>query len=536
MKRKTRPFWGLALAVTLAIGLAPDVFAADSAPVKLTIAVQRTPNIEDHTTNLFTKYLEKSANVKLEFVYLPVKLDDAKAKLAIMIASNATLPDIICMGLDDNSVSSYTSSGVFQKLNDFYKDPSLTANFRKMPDFAQRNVLRYTKMPDGNIYSMPSYVINSWNEGPYRSWINTEWLKKLGLKAPTTTTELTAVLKAFVEKDPNGNGKKDEAGIAGSTNGWGNNPFVFLMNPFIYANPDNAYFAVNDGKVVPSFTQPEWKQGLEYMNKLMKDGLIDPASFTQDRTQLKGQVNVKGGRVGIVPSGSYSVFDPTILEPGLMTLLAPLKGPTGKANSPQNPSLPSNVWFITKYCKNPKAAFKLGDVMLSKEASDFNRFGEYGAEWTDDPKVVAQYAYSPEVDPKARKLVVLNAKWWSNPQNKSWQQVGPIFHDQGFLAISTVRIDDTTTKLATNWTELYNKNYKPAFPDEPIGKLFYSNDDSDKIVDIKATIDKYVVDTSLEFVFGAKPLSQWNNYLAELQKMGLEKYLAVQQAAYDRSK
>ena len=47
-----------------------------------------------------------------------------------------------------------------------------------------------------------------------RSWevmmINKTWLDKLGLEVPSTLGELEEVLKAFKEKDPNGNGKADE--------------------------------------------------------------------------------------------------------------------------------------------------------------------------------------------------------------------------------------------------------------------------------------------------------------------------------------
>ena len=41
---------------------------------------------------------------------------------------------------------------------------------------------------------------------------------------PTTTEEFRAVLKAFVEGDPNGNGKADEIGLTGATtrNTWWN--------------------------------------------------------------------------------------------------------------------------------------------------------------------------------------------------------------------------------------------------------------------------------------------------------------------------
>ena len=48
------------------------------------------------------------------------------------------------------------------------------------------------------------------------------------------------------------------------------------MNSFIY-NDNDKYLIVNDGKVSFAANQEGWKKGLEYMNKLYAEGLIDPS-------------------------------------------------------------------------------------------------------------------------------------------------------------------------------------------------------------------------------------------------------------------
>ena len=77
-------------------------------------------------------------------------------------------------------------------------------------------------MPDGNIYSLPSFydpaLLSMLIGTPI--WINQEWLDQLGMKEPQTTEEFYAYLKAVKETDLNGNGKHDEipfasAGITG---------------------------------------------------------------------------------------------------------------------------------------------------------------------------------------------------------------------------------------------------------------------------------------------------------------------------------
>lgn len=44
-------------------------------------------------------------------------------------------------------------------------------------------------------------------------WIRTDWLEKLGLQPPKTMEDVLTISAAFVEKEPDGNGKKDTFGL-----------------------------------------------------------------------------------------------------------------------------------------------------------------------------------------------------------------------------------------------------------------------------------------------------------------------------------
>ena len=71
-------------------------------------------------------------------------------------------------------------------------------------------------------YGFPSYQ-DAYADRPQFMWfINMPWLEKLGLDIPKTTDELYAVLKAFKERDPNGNNKPDEIPLI-SSNGYDGN-------------------------------------------------------------------------------------------------------------------------------------------------------------------------------------------------------------------------------------------------------------------------------------------------------------------------
>ncbi len=69
---------------------------------------------------------------------------------------------------------------------------------------------------DGKIYGLPHINDCYHCSMSQKMWVYKPWLDKLGLKVPETTDEFEAMLKAFKEKDPNGNGKADEIPLSGT--------------------------------------------------------------------------------------------------------------------------------------------------------------------------------------------------------------------------------------------------------------------------------------------------------------------------------
>lgn len=83
--------------------------------------------------------------------------------------------------------------------------------------------------------------------------INQEWLKTLGMSMPENFEEFVEVLKAFRDKDPNGNGISDEIPMVGAiktceeTTAW-DDPIRWLINNWVYYN-ENYLFNATDGQL-----------------------------------------------------------------------------------------------------------------------------------------------------------------------------------------------------------------------------------------------------------------------------------------------
>ena len=337
----------------------------DASRPMLTVSTLTNPNVIDYGTNWLTTFTEDMNDVNLDFVLLPSDPTEALTKYTLMVTSGQRLPDILVAPLPDSLVSQYARAGLLTDLTQYINDPGVCPNFNNLPAEEKDFIIQNMIMPDGNIYAIPSFSRKSWNESPYRFWVNSEWLDALDIAMPASTEEFYQTLKAFVGGDPNGNGRQDEIGLVGSTSGfgWGNDPIPFIMNAFIYANPDRNYLNVENGRVFAAFTTTEWLGGLTYMNRLYAEGLFAPETFTQDITQLKGIAGQETAIAGVVASGSQSnLGDGDIIN--RMILMPPLTGPNGHKSAPYSPSVPVGTWFVSSTCQNPALAARVGDFFF----------------------------------------------------------------------------------------------------------------------------------------------------------------------------
>ena len=128
--------------------------------------------------------------------------------------------------------------------------------------------------------------------------MNITWLDKLGLDFPETTEELESTLKAFKNRDPNGNGRADEIPMSGAVNTWMADVWYYLMTPHIYNDGERFLYYNSNNEIDLAANKPEWRDGLRYAKRLYDQGLIDPQAFTQNidagRAVMNGEEIVIG--------------------------------------------------------------------------------------------------------------------------------------------------------------------------------------------------------------------------------------------------
>lgn len=512
--------------------------------IKLTVGVVQNTNVEDYTTNWYTQMLEEEANVELEFYYFPSQ--DYKQKLNMMCSAGGDeLPDIMMMNLTDSEVAEYGQEGMLLPLEDYYENSSyyFEEGFKRVLDTENIDLLSVIRSSDGHIYCVPQYTESLTNPCYSRIWVYKPWLDALNLEVPKTTDEFKAMLEAFKTQDPNGNGKADEIPALGSdiTKKTGKGSWLWegLMDGFVQTNGRTNFLNSENHKLSVAYTTDEWKEGIKYIRSLCDAGLFDPVSFSQDADTFTTVMNAEGDqKVGAFCFTTTSIIKSGHASKGNWILLDPLTGPDGVCTTSYAADLPNNMGYITKNCQNPEAAFRLMDLMAREDFTITSRWGKEGDNWdyVENIKNDAKYA---DVDFSQKFMgypayIYEHDSVWNTQQNANWQNKTPSFRTAevaaGYFACGM--------KEGTDNYELAHKlgSYEAVKPEEIITKFAYTVEEEKEATELANVLDSYVREKVALWCTGAADVDkEWDSYLKELDNIGLQRYLEITQAAYDRN-
>lgn len=489
--------------------------------ITLKVLAVKNPSVQDYSTNEFTKWYEEKTNVKIEWQFATPQ--DRQEKLNLVLATN-DLPDmIIGFGVSPAQQMVYGQQGLFIALNNLIDKYGVETKktLEKYPEIKQA-----TTAPNGNIYSLSSIDRNPHTMLQQKMWINTEWLKKLNLDMPTTTDEFEKVLKAFKEKDPNGNGKADEIPMIGGIQEKLTGLDSFLMNSFILndLNADQLIFD-DKGSIEVNFNKPGFKKGLQYLNKLYAQGLIAPESFTQNNDQMKSLVENGDARVGVISSFIPQVFSNITGKRWLdYKTVPPLKGPDGLQQTPYRYySVNGGNLLITNASKNPEVAFRWADALYNYDISMSGNIGTEGIGWR-----------KPTTDElglngKPANWVRLLAS--GTLQNNNWAQTTS-YHFSREMFEGLAAGPNEVPRVLYEETQ---KNYEPykTKQEQSVPPVFFDDAQSSELSDLQKTIKDYVKEMTTRFIIGDASIDkEWDKYIQTLDGMNLKRYLQIYNEGY----
>ena len=143
---------------------------------------------------------------------------------------------------------------------------------------------------EGKIWYIPSVIY-----GRNAPMIRKDWLDRLNLAMPATQAELVDVLTAFRDQDPNGNGIADELPSGGRAEARWMGQFFAMYGVAMWEGYPQ--WDLYDGELTYSAVTPNMKDALQFIAGLYQEGLLDPETLLNNKSQWDGKINA--GRVGI---------------------------------------------------------------------------------------------------------------------------------------------------------------------------------------------------------------------------------------------
>ncbi|WP_366295829.1 extracellular solute-binding protein [Paenibacillus sp. AN1007] len=261
-------------------------------PITSSLKFKNGENIEN---NVHTKWAHDTLGIDIKYLWTVSEQNNAyQTKLRLMLTSGQKMPDIISFRGSQTLISDLIESGQFIDAGELF-DKYASDTYKKA--MAEDPNVWNPYIRDGKRMAIP-ILENAYNNDPVM-YIREDWLKKLNLKAPTTLDELETVMDAFVNQDPDGNGKKDtvalSVGFKNNLNTWmADSGWIFGM----FGAMPNQWNKAADGTLAYGSIQPEMKPALEKMKEWMEKGYIDKESGLYD--EPKAAEAFTAGKSGII--------------------------------------------------------------------------------------------------------------------------------------------------------------------------------------------------------------------------------------------
>ena len=503
--------------------------------VKYTAMVVQHP-LDTGDANTKSLYLarEEATGVKFDWTVVPAT---SKAERIATTFASAELPDIFVNTLDNAQVLTYGMSGALLPVSDYLDHmPNFKAILEAMP--AVRSAVT---MPDGKIYGIPQINMYSvWpGDGVYIKssvFINQSWLKKLELEVPTTTEEFQAVLKAFKEKDPNGNGQADEIPLSFVYTGWSETPASLVYAPFGIIGMANQ-LNVEDGKCFYAVQDPRYAAAAKFIRGLWDEGLIDPEAYTQDakRYYAKGQDETELYGVFVDWTGNSTVGYPRILgedkelNTGDETYipLAPLKGPDGTqlwAN--QGAGISTNKLCIASTAENPELLCQWADALFTPDNSIQEIWGQFGTHTRKNEDGSWTRIAPPEG--------VNGDEWLLQTTTRG---LPGLLTDEMIARFDTVYPDGSMGSKRTDLKYRLSTIYAPYAAKEFYPSVVLSEQANERIAVLMTPLKNAMVEQEVSWLTGQGDIeAEYPAFIEKLKAMGIDEVVKIYQDAMDAVK
>ncbi|GAA0178880.1 extracellular solute-binding protein [Clostridium sediminicola] len=391
--------------------------------------------------------------------------------------------------------------------------PNLKKLIEEHPD-----LLHQISTDDGRIFMFPQLRIDPITRANSGFQLRKDWLDKLNLKEPTTIDEWYTVLKAFKEKDPNGNGEQDEVPFVSASR----KKTSKCLNNFSIAFGVIDDFFVDDGEVKYGPLEAGYKDFITTMAKWYSEGLIDPEYAVQESKNFDAKITGdKGGAYYAALSGNLGKYLNAKKGEEFDLVGVPMpKAPDGKSYvavdafaklAPHGASIGANNKYIVE-------TVKWLDWHYSEEADTLYNWGIEGQ------------AYNVTDGKKHYTDLILN-----NPDNLSKEEAAAKYAGGTMTQMPIKDNGDVFRELKSLPQQIAaSAIWSKGDTSKILPLLYFSDDKTLENTNILAEVNTYVDEMFNKFIMGIEPIENYDKFVEQIKEMNIESVVENYQESYDK--
>ncbi|MET9832253.1 extracellular solute-binding protein [Streptomyces sp. NPDC006385] len=493
-----------------------DQFKA-AEPLSFSVLYNNHPGYPLKNGWLFWKELTRRTGVTLKPTAVP--LSDYEKKRSLLIGAGDA--PLIIPKTYHPSEAAFVSSGAILPVSEYVH---LMPNFReKVKKWRLEPELDSIRQSDGNYYLLPG--LHEKPKPGYSLSLRTDVLDRLGLSLPTTWDEVYSVFKAIKEEYPDRYPFSDR---------WSDNtpfPAGALMSYLGQAygigagwTYENTTWDAQAKKFVFTGATDAFRQMITYLHKLVAEKLMDPESFTQhDDEAIQKLLSERCFAISANPQELVQNYRYNLerqVEGATIEMVPVPLGPAGPVVMGGS-RLENGLMISSKALDSDNFVAMMQFVDWLWYSDEGQEFAKWGVE-------NETYTTSGPGRYKVKDGITLMGSDPDAPKDlqKDYGFSNGVFAYGGTWALVSSSFLPDEKKFQDAMAE---REQLPIDPPHPL-----QSTEQEQATLWDTPLRDHVTQNTLKFALGKRPLSEWDDYVAELKSKNMDQYIDLHNRAYER--
>jgi len=482
-------------------------------PLEIDILYRDHPAYPFQEDWLFLNATEERNNVTFAMTTAPLSDYDQRRSLLVGAGDAPSVIPVTYPGQE----SQYVSSGVILPVSDYL---DLLPNFQqKVADWGLEDEIDSLRQEDGKFYLLPGLLESA--RPDYTVALRMDVLEELGLEEPSTWDEFRETLQAI--KDAKG-------GSYVFSDRWQGEALLQLAAPAFGTSAGWGlgadFWDAEAGEFVFPGASEEYRQLVEYFTGLVSDGLMDPESFTQDDDAAHQKLGQESSYAITTNFQEIEVarttLDATLGEGNYV--LTKIRQPSGPAGDIVGGGrLASGVMLSSSIADKDTFVAMMQWIdwnYYSDEGLEFTKWGVEGETFT--------------LDGNGDRVLADNVNWLGLNGDAPDDLRVDYGMMNGVFLLEHGSSDDLVRTLIPEeevaWQELMaDKDLLDPPPAAPMNES-----EQEQAGLYQTALTDYVQQNTLAFITGQRDLSEWDDYVGELEGQNMTTYIDLVNGAYQR--